>query len=378
MMEDTRPVNVLQTKQLWMPAHLKVCKTANPESWDCAECCRMPCSTTKVCQGSRYSYGTSGPSTTETSGYRLLADLALVKVTPAGSDRNKLKADAEKRQNELLSGMSYDGFWSSTMDTAVALEALSTFAIAYPEGEANFMIRAWSEGRAATETIVIKPNNFTINANAKLDILATEEPSDVSVRVEGSGGTAYVNLVAMYNVNSNVNQKALTITGGSLITKDGRTYLKSCVQADPLSDAAVGTMIVSEITLQSGMVFVNVEGGKDVRFAPTKIEMDKQTNTAVCYFMNNVEDNFMNERCCYVFYEQQFEVQNQKPGVMRARDYYQTEQNVEAFYSTSDLEMECSECVTKKLTGGSESFRSSLTTAKLLMTMTMIWVIKRF
>ncbi|XP_052233362.1 uncharacterized protein LOC127846233 [Dreissena polymorpha] len=339
----------------------------------------------------------AGPSTTETSGYRLLADLALVKVTPAGSDRNKLKADAEKRQNELLSGMSYDGFWSSTMDTAVALEALSTFAIAYPEGEANFMIRAWSEGRAATETIVIKPNNFTINANAKLDILATEEPSDVSVRVEGSGGTAYVNLVAMYNVNSNVNQKALTITGGSLITKDGRTYLKSCVQADPLtrlchfitylkscvqadplSDAAVGTMIVSEITLQSGMVFVNVEGGKDVRFAPTKIEMDKQTNTAVCYFMNNVEDNFMNERCCYVFYEQQFEVQNQKPGVMRARDYYQTEQNVEAFYSTSDLEMECSECVTKKLTGGSESFRSSLTTAKLLMTMTMIWVIKRF
>ncbi|XP_052815159.1 pregnancy zone protein-like isoform X2 [Mya arenaria] len=334
------------------PERSEVC-TSVPEDpnrpYNCDQCCRMPCSDVKVCKSRGYSrHGSqdSGPSKTETAGYQVLAYLALHETSGFSTeDKNMYESMAEGLVNGLRREMGFDGLWHSTQDTAVALEALSSYAYMFPDGMANFRVEAKQGSTVVSAPIFITPSNYTVNGMEKLDIPAGVIPSTIDAQVSGSSGTAYVNLVAMYNLNSNITNKAIVITGGPMVTVNGETYIHTCVSANPNSNVGVSTMALVEVEMPTGSQVSSVDGGNDSKTSPIKVEIKE--DSVVFYY----ESVTLEERCTKVLYNQVFEVQDPQPRSLTGIDYYQPDQNTKVFYTVSQKDIPCSDCPTTGASG---------------------------
>lgn len=51
------------------------------------------------------------------------------------------------------------------------------------------------------------------------------------------------------------------------------------------TQGTVGTMVVVSTTLQSGSQYESLDGGKDAKLAPLKVEYDEKTGVVSTYFM---------------------------------------------------------------------------------------------
>ncbi|XP_053402579.1 alpha-1-macroglobulin-like [Mercenaria mercenaria] len=292
------------------------------------QCCKVACATDgrKLCSRKPYRptfrkgmpQDDSDSSLIETKGYALLAYLELHEKE---SDKTKYIAKIEELKKWLLSKRKGNGFFSSTQDTVVALRALAKYAMTFPDSTgADFTVRAKGDnGAYVTDEVVVTSDTYTVTTERKLAV--DTPPSSVSVVVSGKSGTAYVNLVALYNVAKNVSTPAFNVTIEPRKV-DNKPEIKTCFKKDPNFFGDFGSMVVFTLEAQTGYTLKEIVKEEiPAAEAPNKVEISDKSDIVTAYYMET-GDKFGGQRCLRIKYEENTAVDNRQPAVARVWDYY--------------------------------------------------------
>ncbi|XP_060586843.1 alpha-2-macroglobulin-like isoform X2 [Ruditapes philippinarum] len=322
----------------------KRCKSDTDCGNNYMECCMVPCSNgMKKCSRKPYrpvfrngqmSDEQSPSKSIEMNGYRMMAYLYLYNTETNSEKKATLLKKIDTLKEWLLSKRRGNGLFESTQDTVVALRALATYAMTFPNQQgADFTVTAKVDDKTVTDTVVVNDDTYTTIAEKKLDV--SSPPSAVSAAVTGLKGVAYLNLVALYNVDKNVTTKPYLIDIEPR-KKNDKALMRVCFSRNPEFTGDIGSMITVQMEAQTGSNILNVqpENNDSPDFSPEKYEFDKESSLLNVYYMVN-SNPLDEERCLHIYYEVDFVVENVQPKEIRVSNYYSPEIASSVLYSVN-------------------------------------------
>nr|XP_034997143.1 alpha-2-macroglobulin-like protein 1 [Zootoca vivipara] len=267
-------------------------------------------------------------SDTETTAYYLLALLSTPEVS----------TDVLNHASEVVPSLTslqhpYGGF-SSTQDTVVGLQALSSYAaLTYREAE-DVKVLVKSSGGFQHEFHVGKKNRLVLQ-QAPL----AEVPGQYKLEVSGNG-CAYVQTTLRYHKEPPPPEAfALSVeTSPEECNQTTRKYFDVHVQVSYTGERNETNMVLIEVNMLSGYIPVKKSVKqllmkplvKKVEFEPDKIHI----------YLDQLDSEVQNYS---VSVEQETEVMDLKPAIVKVYDYYHPEDSADAEYNAP-----CSTESTKK------------------------------
>nr|XP_020634516.1 alpha-2-macroglobulin-like protein 1 [Pogona vitticeps] len=252
---------------------------------------------------------------TETTAYFLLAHLSASDVS---TDKpSQIVRSLTKRQNP------YGGFYS-TQDTIVALQALAKYAsLTYRETE-ELKVLVKSSKDFQHEFHVDKKNRLMLQK-----VSLPEIPGQYKVAVSGNG-CVYVQAVLRYNWPPKMtNMFALNVeTSPEECNQTSRKHFDIHLQVSYKGKRETSNMVLIEISMVSGFIPVK----KSVK------ELERETHVKKVEFDPDKISIYLDELDSgvqsYSFsVEQEFEVTDLKPAVVKVYDYYHPDEYEVVEYS---------------------------------------------